>query len=59
MKKIKWDIFGLAIMAAASISGIGIAIGEQSILGILACIAVLSFAMREGFKRKKKGQKKH
>lgn len=59
MKTIKWDMLGLAILAAAALSGIGIAIGAQSIIGVLASIAVLGLAMREGFKRKKNAAKKH
>ncbi|WP_053366057.1 DUF5325 family protein [Bacillus sp. FJAT-27245] len=59
MKKVNWGILGIAILTAGAISGIGIAIGEKSILGVIACIATLVFAMREGFKRKRQAAKKH
>lgn len=59
MKQIKWDMLGLAILAAAGLSGIGMAIGAHSIIGVVASIAVLVLAMREGFKRKKNAAKKH
>lgn len=54
MKQIKWTFVGFAILAAASISGIGIAIGERSILGALFCVAALVVIMGMGFKTKKK-----
>jgi hypothetical protein len=34
--------------------GIGIAIGERSVIGVIACIAALVFVMGFGFKTKKK-----
>lgn len=34
--------------------GIGIAIGERSIAGTIACIVALVFVMGFGFKKKKK-----
>ncbi|WP_059170000.1 YlaF family protein [Bacillus sp. FJAT-27445] len=59
MEKIKWSFLGFAFLAAASISGIGIAIGERSIFGVLVCITLLLYTMKEGFKRKKRDRKKH
>jgi arginine exporter protein ArgO len=54
MKQIKWPLFFIALLAAATIMGIGIAIAERSIIGILACIVGLVFVMGFGFKTKKK-----
>lgn len=54
MKQIKWPLFFIAILAAATIMGIGIAIAERSWVGILACIVALVFVMGFGFKTKKK-----
>ncbi len=54
MKQIKWPLFFFAMLATVSIMGIGIAIGERSILGIIACIVGLVFVMGFGFKTKKK-----
>ncbi|MBN6889192.1 arginine exporter protein ArgO [Cytobacillus horneckiae] len=54
MKRIKWPLLGFAIAAAVCIGGIGIAIGERSILGILLCIVGIFVVMGFGFKTKKK-----
>lgn len=54
LKQIKWPFVGFAILAAASISGIGIAIGERSVFGVLCCVAALVVIMGMGFKTKKK-----
>jgi arginine exporter protein ArgO len=54
MKQIKWPLFLIALLAAATIMGIGIAIAERSWIGILACIVGLVFVMGFGFKTKKK-----
>ncbi|HYK71881.1 MAG TPA: YlaF family protein [Pseudoneobacillus sp.] len=54
MTQIKWPFVFIAILAAMTIMGIGIAIGERSILGIFACILALVFVMGYGFKTKKK-----
>ncbi|SFA76279.1 MULTISPECIES: YlaF family protein [unclassified Bacillus (in: firmicutes)] len=54
MKNIKWPFLGFAILAAASIMGIGIAIGERSIWGALISVITLIFVMGMGFKTKKK-----
>ncbi|RDI47606.1 YlaF family protein [Falsibacillus pallidus] len=53
MKDIKWIFVLYAILAATSIMGIGVAIGERSILGILGCIVLLILIMGMGFKKKK------
>ncbi|MHC0037316.1 YlaF family protein [Pseudoneobacillus sp. C159] len=54
MKEIKWPMLLIAILAAAAIMGIGIAIAERSLIGILLCIVGLIFIMGFGFKTKKK-----
>jgi Family of unknown function (DUF5325) len=54
MKQIKWIFVVFAVLAAASIMGIGVAIGEESILGIIGSILVLVVVMGFGFKTKAK-----
>lgn len=54
MNQIKWPLLLIAILAAATIMGIGIAIAERSWFGILASIVALVFVMGFGFKTKKK-----
>ncbi|MGE6258604.1 YlaF family protein [Heyndrickxia sporothermodurans] len=54
MKEIKWIFVLFATIAAASMVGIGVAIGEKSILGILICIIALIVVMGFGFKTKAK-----
>ncbi|WP_442599350.1 YlaF family protein [Neobacillus sp. D3-1R] len=54
MNQIKWPFLFLAILAAMAIMGIGVAIGERSLIGIFACILALVFVMGYGFKTKKK-----
>ncbi|MBS4172374.1 YlaF family protein [Bacillus sp. FJAT-49736] len=54
MKNVKWIFLIYAIIAAFSMAGIGVAIGEQSILGFLICIVILIFILGIGFKTKKK-----
>ena len=41
MKQIKWIFVVYAILAAFSIMGIGVAIGEKSILGVIGCVTAL------------------
>ncbi|MCM3572928.1 MULTISPECIES: YlaF family protein [Mesobacillus] len=53
MKQIKWPLLFFAFAAASCMIGIGIAIGERSIAGTLACIIALIFVMGFGFKKKK------
>lgn len=53
MKQIKWPLLFFAFAAASCMIGIGIAIGERSIAGTLACIIALVFVMGFGFKKKK------
>ncbi|PLT27565.1 YlaF family protein [Peribacillus deserti] len=52
--KYKGMFIVLSILAAASISGIGIAIAEESIWLTLLCIAALIIIMGSGFSFKKK-----
>lgn len=54
MKSGKWIFFLLAFIAAGSMVGVGIAVGERSILGILISILALIAAMGFGFATKKK-----
>ncbi|NWQ41425.1 YlaF family protein [Bacillus sp. EB106-08-02-XG196] len=54
MKQIKWIFVLYAILATVSIMGIGVAIGEESILGIIGSIITLVLVMGFGFKTKAK-----
>jgi hypothetical protein len=54
MKKIKWVFVVYAILAAMSIMGIGVAIGEKSIIGVIGSILALIVIMGFGFKTKAK-----
>lgn len=54
MKNIKWNALGFAVLAAASLSGVGVAIGEKSILILAVSIVTLFLAMRGGFNSKKR-----
>ena len=54
MKQIKWPLLFFAFAAASCMIGIGIAIGERSVSGVIGCIAALVLIMGFGFKKKKK-----
>jgi hypothetical protein len=54
MKQIKWIFVVFAVLAAVSIMGIGVAIGEESILGVIGSILALVLVMGFGFKTKAK-----
>jgi len=54
MSNVKWSLLLYAILAATSIMGIGIAIGEQSLIGGIGCIFALIVIMGMGFKTKRK-----
>jgi hypothetical protein len=54
MKQIKWIFVFYAILATVGIMGIGVAIGEESILGIIGSIMALILVMGFGFKTKAK-----
>lgn len=54
MKKIKWIFVVYAILAAISIMGIGVAIGEESILGVIGSVIAVVLVMGFGFKTKAK-----
>ncbi|MBG9541293.1 YlaF family protein [Cytobacillus firmus] len=54
MKNIKWPLLAFAIGAAICMMGIGVAVAERSILGIILSIIALVFVMGYGFKTKKK-----
>ncbi|WP_342430459.1 YlaF family protein [Neobacillus sp. FSL H8-0543] len=52
MNQIKWVFIIYAVLAAISIMGIGIAIGEKSLLGVIGCIIAVLIVMGMGFKTK-------
>ncbi|WML49394.1 YlaF family protein [Neobacillus sp. PS3-34] len=54
MKQIKWVLLVYAILSAFCMMGIGVAIGERSIIGGISCIVLLVLVMGFGFKTKKK-----
>lgn len=54
MKQIKWRFLFLSIAATISVMGIGVAIGEKSILGAIIAIVILVLCMGYGFTMKKK-----
>ncbi|WP_026566320.1 YlaF family protein [Bacillus sp. UNC41MFS5] len=54
MKNVKCSLLVYAILAAASIMGIGIAISEKSIIGAMGCIIAIIVIMGMGFKTKRK-----
>lgn len=54
MSKVKWPMLIYAVLAAVSIMGIGVAIAEKSLLGVIACIAACIVIMGFGFSTKKK-----
>jgi hypothetical protein len=54
MKKIKWVFLLLAFAGTACMMGIGIAVAQRSILGILASIIIFTCIMGIGFTQKKK-----
>ncbi len=58
MKPGKWIFLVLAILAAICMIGIGIAVGERSIVGILFAIIGLNGVMATGFILKKKMREK-
>lgn len=54
MDKIKWPLLAFAIGAAICMMGIGVAVAERSIIGMIIAIIALIFVMGYGFKTKKK-----
>ncbi|AVD55690.1 MULTISPECIES: YlaF family protein [Heyndrickxia] len=54
MREIKWIFVFFSLAAFLSMCGIGVAIGAQSVAGILGCTALLIVIMGFGFKTKKK-----
>jgi hypothetical protein len=54
MNQIKWIFIVYAVLAAACIMGIGVSIGEKSILGVLASLIAVVAVMGMGFKTKAK-----
>ncbi|HEY4554100.1 MAG TPA: YlaF family protein [Bacillaceae bacterium] len=51
---IKWNFLILAILAAISIIGIGVMLGERSIVGMVIFFLILMAVMGYGFASKKK-----
>lgn len=54
MKQVKWIFLIYAILSAASIIGIGVAIAEKSIIGVVGSIIAVILIMGLGFSQKKK-----
>lgn len=54
MRGIKWNFLLLAILAASSIIGMGVALAENSLLGMFICFIILMAVMGYGFATKKK-----
>lgn len=54
----KWIFIVFAFLAAASMIGIGIAVGERSIIGIVLAIVGLNAVMASGFILKKRMREK-
>lgn len=54
MKNIKFIFLAYALAVTACLVGVGFAVGNQSIIGILAFIAAAIILMGFGFKTKKK-----
>lgn len=54
----KWIFIVFAFLAVACMIGIGIAVGEQSIAGILLAIIGLNAVMASGFIMKKRMREK-
>jgi hypothetical protein len=54
VNQIKWIFIVYSILAACCIMGIGVAIGEKSVIGIIGCILAVMFVMGMGFKTKAK-----
>jgi hypothetical protein len=54
MKQIKWTFVAYAVLAASSIMGIGVAIGETSVIGAVISTAAFIVFMGLGFKTKRK-----
>ncbi|MCM3160345.1 YlaF family protein [Metabacillus litoralis] len=58
MKQGKWIFLVLAVLAALFMIGIGVAVGERSILGIILAIIGLNAVMAAGFIMKKRMREK-
>ncbi|HZH61295.1 MAG TPA: YlaF family protein [Metabacillus sp.] len=58
MEQGKWIFLVLAILAAICMIGIGIAVGERSIIGIFLAIIALNGVMAAGFILKKRMREK-
>ncbi|TXC92101.1 hypothetical protein FS935_06895 [Metabacillus litoralis] len=58
MKLGKWVFLVLSCLAAISMIGIGIAVSERSILGIILAIVALNVIMGSGFVLKKRMREK-
>lgn len=58
MKQGKWIFLVLAVLAYSFMIGIGVAVGERSILGIILAIIGLNAVMATGFIMKKRMREK-
>lgn len=58
MKLGKWVFLVLSFLAAISMIGIGIAVSERSIIGIILAIIALNVIMGSGFILKKRMREK-
>lgn len=54
MKQVKWTFLVYAVLAAACIMGIGIAIAEKSVIGVMGCVIGIIAVMGLGFKTKRR-----
>ncbi|WP_100330781.1 YlaF family protein [Bacillus xiapuensis] len=54
MKEIKWIFVLFAVAAASCMIGMGIAIGEESLIGFISCVIALVAVMGFGFSAKAK-----
>ncbi|OLS41958.1 YlaF family protein [Bacillus sp. MRMR6] len=54
MNNIKWIFILYAVLTAIFIMGIGIAIGVQSVVGVIGCIIAVILVIGLGFKTKAK-----
>ncbi|MED3624375.1 YlaF family protein [Neobacillus thermocopriae] len=54
MSKVKWPLLVYAILVTVCIMGIGVAIAEKSLIGVIISIVVGIIVMGLGFKTKKR-----
>ncbi|WP_088005811.1 YlaF family protein [Indiicoccus explosivorum] len=54
MKEIKWVFVFYSLAALVAMAGIGVAVGERSVIGIILTAVVLMVVMGMGFRTKKR-----